>query len=239
MSSPSSPQFQFYKPSPTPAIIGLIVLCSVGWLATVIFEPVRAVASASLRVDSMTIPQLELWATLSYALFPLDFLNLFLEGLMIYFFGSDVARKLGDGKWIGVMLVATFVGGALGALSAFAFGGLVGGPAAALNACVAMYCWDVWQRRLSFFGLELTGKTMLTAFVVIDFVFALLAMNPTMFLVQIGGILVGLAVSSGMWRPKILRRHFHYWRVKRNLKVVARTPEHDSKRRRKDGTWIN
>lgn len=238
--SNQSPQFLAHTPQLTPGVIGLIVVCVVGWLAAVIFEPLRNVVIDSMLLDATTIPQLELWGILTHAVFPREFFGMVISCVMLWLFGSDIARRVGDAKWLGVMCVATVVGGTLGALVAWPFGGplQISGPSAALTACIAMYCWNVWDRRMNLFFLELTGKSMLGLFLALDFVFAIMSLNPTHLFVQLGGALVGLLFASGSWKPTILRRHFHYWRVKRNLKIVARTPEADI-RRNKDGSWIN
>ncbi len=239
--APQSPQLALHTPQPTKGVIGLIAVCAICWLAAVIFEPLRTVVIDSMLLDATTIPQLELWGVITHAIFPREFFALVLSGLMLWLFGSDVARRTGDAKWLGVMVLATLVGGTLGALIAWPFGGpmQISGPGAAVSASIAMYCWNIWNRRTHLFFLELTGKSMLGLFLAIDFVMALFSLNPTHLLVQLGGALVGLAAASGTWRPSLLKRHYHYWRVKRNLKIVARTPETDDRRRKKDGTWIN
>ena len=233
----ASPQFQFQRPAPTKGVILLIALCCVGWLATVIFEPVRAMLPSSLLLTATSIRSLHLWTILTHIFFVDDFLNLFFAGLMLYWFGSEVAQRRGDAKWLGFMFGATLLGGLLAAPVALLLGGGAGGPSAAVNACIAMYCWQIWNREVHFFTIALTGKTMFFAFLLIDFLFALFSMNPTLLAVKAGGALAGLLFATGTWRPDKLRRHYHYWRVKRNLKVVARTPE--DKRRTKDGEWLN
>lgn len=235
--APAQHQLQFRRPTPTKGIIAFIALCLVGWLAMVLFEPLRQMSGADLLLTQTSVKTLHLWTILSHAIFPTDFLDLFFSGLMIYLFGSEVAQLHGDKKWLGFMLGATALGGLLAAPIALLLGGLASGPDAAVNACIAMYCWQIWNRTVHFFTIELTGKTMFFAFLLLDFLFALFSMNPTLLAVKAGGALAGLLFASGTWRPNKLRRHYHYWRVKRRLKVVARSPEDG--RRTKDGEWLN
>ena len=230
-------QLHFRRPTPTRGVILLVALCLIGWLAVVIFEPLRLIYQTDLILSQSSISNLRLWTILSHAFFPYDFLDLFLSALMLYLFGSEVAQEKGDARWLGYMLGATLIGGLLAAPIALTLGGAGHGPDAAVSACIAMYCWQIWDRTVHFFTIELKGKTMFFAFLLIDFLFALITLNPTLLLIKAGGALAGLLFATDTWRPTKLRRYYHYWRVKRNLKVVARTPE--DKRRTRDGEWLN
>ena len=240
-------QFRMAQPPTTRnfliASIGLAAL----WLSTVIVEPWRLLVEAHLIIDANTIPQMELWAPLTYALFPRDFFMLLFNVLMLYFFGTEIDQRWSTAKWWGTAAAAATLGGIGAALVAWPLEAArpLGGFSAPVMAFVAAYCWRIWDRRMSLFFVELTGKAMLGLFLALDALMALLSMDPTMFVARLLAAGVGLAVASGNWRPSMLRKRFQYWRVRRRMKVVARSPEGDAKsrsgprRKRDDGTWIN
>ena len=244
--SSTTPQLILHTPRPTRGVIALIAITAAGWLLPVLIAPLRELIVERLLIDGATLGQGELWSALTHGLFSLDFLGALLGAAMIYFFGSEVARRCGDRRLLLTALAATIAGGAVAIPAAWAFGleAPLSGPMAAVGALIAMYCWQLWRRPLHFFFIELTGKSMLALFLAFDFLIALLAVDPTSFIVRLVGALVGLLVASDSFRPAQLKRRYHYWRVRRNLKLVARTPEQPDdaaarRRRRPDGTWIN
>lgn len=234
-------QYQLHKPPMTRGVIILAALLVGSWLSTVLIAPWRAIVEGHLMIDGGTLPALELWAPLTYALFPRDFLMIVFDVLMLYFFGAELESRWGAKRWWGTIAGAAVAGGVLGALVAWPVGTarLIGGFAAPVMALVAAYCWGMWSQRVNLFFIELTGKSMLALFVGLDLLFALLSLDPTFFAVRLGGLGVGLLSAAGLSN---LRKRYHYWRVRRNMRVVARTPEDDGggvKRKRDDGTWIN
>lgn len=243
-------QYRIVKPPVTRNFAITSVLLGVSWLATVLFEPWRQIVNASLRIDGQTLPQLELWAILTHGIFPSDFVMLFFSVLMLYFFSTESDRRWSSKKWWGTVALALVFGGSLTLLSSWAVGSArpFGGFAAPTYAFVAAYCWSVWNTRVNLLFIELTGKRMLLAFFALDVVFALISMDPTMLSARFGGLLAGLLVAGEFYKLGDLKKRYHYWRVRRNLRVISKTPEdvvkskkkkRDPKRQREDGTWIN
>lgn len=220
-------------------IISAILVAS--WLATVLVEPLRVFVEAHLLLASTTIPQLELWAAITHAFFPRDFLMLIFDVAMLYFFGIDMERAWGLKKWWGVLLTSITVGGALSMVVAWAFGSgqLISGFMIPISAFVAAYCWRIWSQRMHFFFIELTGRTLLIFFIALDAFLALLSLDPTVFVGRLAAMGIGLVAAEGISN---LRMRFARWRIRRKLRVV-KSPESGSKKRDKrkldDGTWLN
>ncbi|MEC9399894.1 MAG: rhomboid family intramembrane serine protease [Myxococcota bacterium] len=228
----SSPTKNFY-------VVAAILVGS--WLATVLVAPLRTFVEAHLLLTSSSIPQLELWAAFTHAFFPRDFLMLVFNVAMLYMFGVDMERDWGLKKWWGVLLAAITFGGMTSMLVAWAFGSThpVSGFALPISAFVAAYCWRIWNQRMRFFTIELTGRTLLIFFIALDALLAILTLDPTILTGRLVATGIGLAAAEGISN---LRMRFTRWRIRRKLRVV-KSPESDSKKRDKrkldDGTWLN
>lgn len=226
-------------PAPSKHFMVLAALMVGSWLATVVVEPLRVFVEAHLVITATSMPQLELWSALTHAFFPRDFLMLFFNVLMLYFFAMPLERRWGLKKWWAVALVATLLGGAAALPVAWLVGSKLGvsGFAAAISAFVAAYCWRHWDQRMNFFMVELTGKTLLALFVGLDVLFALFSLDPTQLALRLVATLTGLVMAQGV---ADVRMRWTRWRVRRKLKVV-RAPEDKKRdtRKLKDGTWLN
>lgn len=236
-------QMRLAWPPLTRNIIIVGVVLFVVRMAMVLIEPFGIMAKQSLTLSASTLTSLQLWSTLSYGVLATSFGQLFFDLLALYLFGAEVDQWWSGKKWWLTVLAATIVGGLLGALVLWVQGapGVIGGFGAPVMALIAAYCWQYWDRPMNFFFIELKGKILLGLFLTLDILLGISAFfsnRPSMLGIHLGGLAVGLLVASDLWRPKQLMLRIKYWKVRRNMKLIARTPE-DDPRRRQDGTWIN
>ncbi len=241
-------QYRIDRPPITKSVIAVWVLLVAGWLARVLIEPLRAVMDAHVAVSSGNLSGLSLWTPLTYWAFEPDVFPLVMHGALAYLFGGEIeARRGAKAFWVTAGAGALF--GGVGA-ALFTWGATLAGaslPAilgfdAAISAMVASYCWMYWDREMRFFTLELNGKMLLGGFVALNLVFALLSLHPGMVGLHFGGYAAGLLVGSGSQGRKRLLKQFQYWRIRRRMKIVARSPEDDdvkAGRKSKNGEWIN
>lgn len=238
-----SPQVRIVWPPLTPHVIAIAATLFAVRMVMVVAAPVKVMAVDMLVLNAQTLTSLQLWAILSHVLFSLDFGSLFFDLLGLYMFGGELQQRWGKRKWYGAIGLAALLGGLFAALSLWLSPShlMIGGFGAPVMAFVAGYCREHWEKRLNFFFVELQGKMLLGFFVGLDVLVALLNASPHMFALHLGGLLAGLLIADDLYKPKRLMLHFKYWKIKRNLRVVAKTPEADGKhkQRRDDGQWIN
>lgn len=247
MRQPQQMQTQFRQPPVTTNVIVLIAILFVGWLAPVLIPDLRMLVADKLVIDASTAPDLELWAALTYVFFPYDFFSVAISGFLLYLFGGEIEGRWGAAKWWTTVALSVVLAGILAMLVMWPLGlaGLemrpIRGATAITGAFVAAYCWFVWTQRLFIFSLEVTGKNLLMFFVAFDAILALITLNPAHLVVDLAGIGVGMLMAQGRIPTGNLIKQFQYWRIKRRLRVISRTPESDvrDERKRDDGTWIN
>lgn len=234
-------QYRFYWPPVTRSLIAIAVVTSALWLASVLSEDLRALALNQLTVQGQTLPALRPWAMLTYPLWHFDFIQLLFNLLAIYLFGADMERELGRRRWWAVLGAGALAGGLAAALVAWplAMRAPLAGLGPASIALIAAFCWRRWHDELNFFFIPMPGKFMFALILGLATLGPLAAGAPHIAAAELAGAAAGIAVLQGRALPKSIRLRFHYWRIQRNLKLVAKTPEHDDARRRKDGTWIN
>ena len=245
---------QTARPPTRPGLPVLLlgILAILGW-AVPLFVPSLQAQVASLRLTQATWGHGELWALLTHLVFPPQFLTLFFDLVMLYFFAPDTRRHLGSAKWMGMIALATLLGGAGGALGLTLLSSdvAIGGLHAPIAAMLTVYCITHWRVPMSLLGLQLDGKRLFLLFLGIDLAFSLLGGAPALFLHAAGGALAGGFFALGLHDLKRLRSTYSYWRVRRNLKVISSRPEDHPRapdrklkqqrdgRKRDDGTWLN
>ena len=213
-------------------------------LLMVAAAPLKAFALTELVLHAQSLPSLKLWAVLTHALWSTSFGALFFDLFALYLFGAEVLRDWGLKRWSLALGLGALLGGLLGALSLWAMPGPqppLGGMGAATMALVAGYCHQRWDQTLSMIVFELKGKALLGLFIALDLLMTVFSGSPTTLLWHLGGVAAGLIVAAQLYSPRRLILHLKYWKIRRNLKVIARTPEADARdaRRRNDGQWIN
>lgn len=216
------------------------------WLATVLIEPFRVLVDTRLIIDGNTLTDMELWAPLTYFFFARDFLSLFVDLLLLYIIGAQIAQEWSTKRWWGAVLTAGVLGGVVAMPLAWLVGSKIplGGFTAPVMALFAAYCWRIWNTRRTFFIVEATGKSVLLFFLGLRAFMALLQLDPTPLAADLMATAVGIFFAQG-WGWTELRKNFAYWRMRRKLKIVAKTPEDDDARHRRegrkrsDGQWVN
>ena len=238
-----SSQLAFRRPPLHPAIIAIAILLFVLWLATVLIAPFRTLVDAHLVIDAATIPDLELWAPLTYALFPRAFLTLLFDVVLLYFFGAELAQTWTPKRWWGMIVTSAILGGLVAMPIAWLIAPkmAVGGFLAATGACLGAYCWGMWRRDVHLGFIEINGRMLLLIFLALEVLLSLFALDFARLGARLAAVGIGIlfAQNAGlsMWKKR-----FAYWRVRRRMKVIARTPEDEhieAGRKKKDGSWIN
>lgn len=236
---------QLAWPRPTRSTIALLATLCAAWLASVLVAPLReTLIPRDLAITADTLGQLKLWGLLTHALWTRSFVDLLFQGMILYLFGAELGHVWSPKKWWGTLLAATLTGGLLAALTALVITPPQPyiGMGAATNALFAAYCWRHWDRSLHILAMEIKGKALFGFFLGLDLLFALLSADPAMLLARLAGAGVGLLSAMNLGTLQDMRLRYHSWRVRRNLKIVARNPEADparDRRKTRDGDWIN
>lgn len=176
------------------------------------------------------------WTIFSYALFHADFNHILFNGVALWIFGGFLDEMWSSKKFWTFSILSALGGGAAVILSQLVIGGSVPtlGYSGAVMGLVAAYCWYNWDRRLNFFFVPMTGKTLLLFFVVLDIFFVVVAREPISIAGHLGGMVTGLLLVTDFWRPGRIKR---WWR-RRSMKKKFRAAQRDVDRKR-DGKWIN
>lgn len=236
---------QLVWPKPTRSTIALLVLLASAWLATVLVTPLReTIIPQQLAITGDTLGKLKLWSLLTHALWSRGFADLLFGCLVLYLFGAELGHVWSPKKWWATLLAATLVGGLFAALSALVITPPQPyvGMGAATSALFAAYCWRHWDHTLHLLALEVKGKALLGFFLGLDLLFGVLSGDPAYLAARLAGTAVGLLSAMNLGTLQDMRLRYHSWRVRRNLKIVARNPEADpirDRRKTRDGDWIN
>lgn len=181
-----------------------------------------------------------IWTVLTYSFFHDDVGHLLFNGIALWMFGGEVDQRWSDKKFWTVSLLSALGGGVAVLLTQLVFGNL--GDAATLGysgavmGLVGAFCWQTWDRTLYFFFFQMTGKSLLALFLVVDFARVFLGGANVSISAHIGGLIVGLLAATGWWRPRKLKRSWEQWNRRRKFKKHAGGKSPD---RKKDGRWIN
>jgi membrane associated rhomboid family serine protease len=237
---PSS-NYRFYWPPVTRPVIAISVVTSALWLATIFSTPLRDLAMVQLSVQGSTLPAMRPWAILTYPLWHFDFLQLLFHLLALYLFGSELTREIGARRWWATLTAGALAGGLAAALVAWPLdlGYPLAGLGPATMALIAAYCWRRWEQDLNFFFIPMPGKFLFALILGFATIGPLFNGVPHIAASELAGAAAGVGVIGGRDLLKAIRLRFHYRRIQRNLKIVARNPDYDGSKRRKDGTWIN
>ncbi|MFP4600446.1 MAG: rhomboid family intramembrane serine protease [Persicimonas sp.] len=214
-------------------ILGLVAL----FLLTVFAVPVNEFAAEYMWLSKDHIfEQGYVWTLLSYALFHADFNHMLFNGLALWIFGGYLDQRWSTKTFWTVSLSSALGGGVAVVLSQLVFGGSVPtlGYSGAVMGLVGAYCWYHWDRRLNFFFVPMTGKTLLLFFVVLDIFFVVVAREPISIAGHLGGMATGLLLVTDFWRPRRIKQ---WWR-RRSMKKKFRDASREVDRKR-NGKWIN
>ena len=196
------------------------------WIGTVQFT--EFVFNYMLVSRDAVFERGQVWTLLSYAIVHRDFPHLLFNGLVLWMFGGEVDRRWGD-KWFwGFCALCALGGGVAVVLAQLIFAASVPtiGYSGAIMGLAAAYSWYHWDRPLRLFGvIKITGKWLLVIFVAIDFLMVVGARQPISVAAHLGGMLTGLALVTGYWRPTKLKRAIKRWRARRDSSKHIRPPD--------------
>jgi len=234
-------QYRLHWPPVTRPVIVISVITAALWLAQVLSPELKKFVLQQLVVHGATLPTLKPWAIFTYPLWHFDFPQLLFHLLALYLFGADLKQEIGAARWWGALGAGAVAGGLAAALVAWplALTYPLAGLGPATMALIAAFCWRRWDAELNLFFIPMSGKFMFALILGFATLGPLAGGAPQLAAAELAGAAAGIGVLIGRALPKTIRLRFHYWRIQRNLKIVARTPEHDDPKRRRDGTWIN
>ena len=214
-------------------LIGLVVL----FLLTVLVPSVNDVAMEYLWLSKgQVVDQYYVWTLLSYAFFHADFNHILFNGVALWMFGGFLDEMWSTKKFWTVSLLSALGGGIMVLVVQWVFGQSTPtlGYSGAVMGLIAAYCWYNWDRRLNFFMIPMTGKTLLLFFVGLDIFFVVFAREPISISGHIGGMLTGLLLVTDLWRPSRLKRAWQRRSMKKKFREAQREVD-----RKRNGKWIN
>jgi len=221
-------QYRVAWPPFTKSIIALAAGFFALWLLPILVEPLGSFVAHHLVLSTENVvADNEVWSLLTYGLFHHDFFGVFFTAFALWIFGAELQSRWGNTKWWLTQLGAVALGGVLTFVGLLAFESSIAvqGYHAAVMALVTAYCWLWWRRPLYFFFFEMTGRTMLLFFLGLSVVMSLVSGYWPMIALNVAGVAVGFIASGRSLHPSDLRVRFRNWRLRRNLKVVPKTPE--------------
>jgi len=140
------------------------------------------------------------WTIFTYMFVHFDFSHLFWNMLILFFFGVELERRVGEQRFIAIYILSGIV--AALAQMTFAGGTMVGASGALYGVlgCLAIIAPEL--RVLLFFALPISIRAMVVIYAAIDFL-SLNTADNIAHMAHIAGLLVGLAYGYMLeGRPK-------------------------------------
>jgi len=146
--------------------------------------------------------------------------------LVLYFFGPWLEQRWGTRRFARFYIYFGLGGGVLFLMSALLLPliGLGRGPALGASGAIAglicAFALYQWRSPLQFFfGITMTGRTLLLVMIAIDLL-RLLWGDPLAVEAHWGGMITAALLLNPDWRnPKLWRLKFKRWRLKRRLRL--------------------
>ena len=235
------PQMQIVWPPWTRRVKILMAVLVAVFLAKALWPEAQAFGLRWLVVTpDLVLDRGGLWSLASHGLWHHTFGHMIMTLVVLYFFGGELEQRLSARRWWALVVAGVVAGGALALavqllmpqpVPAMGFGG-------ATTALVAAYCWLHWDVEMNVLVAQLKGKVLLAIFLGIDLLLTLFGGDYPRAAMHLGGAAAGLLVMSG--GPGRLAGHWRKERLRRNLKVMTRTPDEEPAARRKKGKeWVN
>lgn len=185
-----------------------------------IVEPLGLSGQGIWHYQRFWQPLTYFWVSPLHSLWPIVF-----SLITIYFFGPPIESQLGGPR----MLIAFITAGIAGGLVAGGFAGLYPessavynmmfiGPEAATTGLVATLCWWWKDDLLNLIVVSLKGWHLLAIFTALILLQGLLN-HPYMIVPQCVGLLIGIAVGSGMG-PYALYQRVRLWLLRRKIREM-------------------
>ena len=206
------------------------------WLASLPDSPLHPVMRQFLVLSSDSVLQdAQVWTLFSYAFFHADFMHLAFNLMVLYLFGGRIDASWSTTRWWRFNALC-ILGGALAVVLSQALlqsSQPTLGYSAAVTGVVAAFAVYNWDRTIYLFFFPVKGKWILPIIVGID-VLRVLSGAPISIAGHLGGMITGLLLVSGWWRPSKLKKAYRrHKRAKERqakreqFKVLNRDPESD------------
>lgn len=203
------------------ALVAMVVLWIVRVQFTGFVDEYLIISQRALYEQSFPY----VWTIFTHALFHADFPHMMFNGLVLWMFGGDVDQRWDDTWFWGFCAICAVGGGLAVALFHYLFGGQTLGFSGAIMGIVAAYSWGHWNRPLRLFGVvEIKGKWLLPIFVAADLLMVVGAGRPISIAGHLGGMITGLLLVTGYWRPGKLKIAWKRWKAKRDTAKDVRRP---------------
>lgn len=209
--------------------VGLFVL----WILSIPGGPLHGMVRDYMLVSQRAVvDELQLWTVVTYALWHADFMHLLFNVGVLWLFGGEIASRWSASKWWGFN-AACALGGGLAVVATQAVLQTQHptlGYSGAVLGVVAAFAWQNWNRTVYLFFFPVKGKFILLVFIALDLLLVVGAREPISISAHLGGMLTGLILVTGWWRPSRWKRA---WKKRKRQKkrekfdVVSRSPESD------------
>ena len=202
------------------------------WFASVMIDPLRGIRDQFLLVSAPAILEGYIWTIFTYAFWHADFMHLLFNLWVLWIFGSEVETRYQGWKWWRFLFICALGGGVFVFLSQLIFQSAhpTLGFSGSVMGVVAAFSWLNWERRINFFFFSLKGKNILPLFIILDILLVVVGREPISLAAHFGGMLTGLLLVTGYWRPKPLWRRWKRYRHRRKFKLLKKDPEKDRKK---------
>ena len=218
-------------------LIGLAVLFVVSS-----FPSIYTYVDSYLLVSSdAVLEEYRVWTLLTYALFHEDFWHVGFNALVLWMFAGHLDNRWSTKRFWTHSVLCALGGGVAVVLTQWVLGfWLVGaststlGYSGAVMGFIAAFAWYNWNRRINFFLFPMKGKTMLLVLVGFDVFMVVFGGQAISISGHIGGMLTGLLLVTGYWRPTKLKQLWHRHKMKKKFKDASREVD-----RKRNGKWIN
>lgn len=203
------------------------------WFASTMIDPLGAFVNQELLVSMPAVASGKVWTLLTYAFWHADFMHLLFNVLVLWIFGGELDQRWSNTQWWRFNLLCALGGGIAVVLSQLIFqtGYPTLGYSGAVMGVVAAFAWQNWERTLYFFFFPMKGKTLLLVFITIDVLLVVFGGEPLSISAHLGGLITGLLLATGWWRPSKIRRRWKRYQQRRRFKVVKKQAEEDYRRR--------
>ena len=164
-------------------------------------------------------------------------IHLLFNLIILYMFGGQMEKKWGSKYFVLFYFLCGIAGGVLVVLWGLFFAGHPTlGASGAILGVLAAYCMTWPERSIYLFGvLPLKGKHLLLITIGMDFLYFLVPNSGISFQAHMGGLGMGVLLTTGYWHPRKIKERYRIWSFKRKIRS-RRSDEKDNVTR---GPWLH
>ncbi len=212
---------------------GLAIVLFTLWMLSLGGAPLHGFFQNYMLVSyDAVVRDLQVWTVLTYALWHADFMHLLFNLAVLWMFGGALDARWSRLRWWRFNALCALGGGvavvASQAILQTSYPTL--GYSGAVMGVVAAFAWNNWNRTIYLFFVPMKGKMILPVLVVLDILIVVVGREPISIAGHLGGMLTGLVIVTGWWRPRRFLaawRRFKHRRKRKKFDVVRRDPESD------------